>query len=188
MLSPPSVTQWAAIQLLAIDVDGTLTDGSLTFDENGSLSQTFHVRDGFAMVAARRAGIQIAWISGRASQVAQHRFAELKLHHCYLACPDKAEVLRRLQATHGWTTEQCCFIGDDLPDLQGFAACGLNVAVGDAVPEVKERAHYVTAAVGGRGAVREVIELLLKSRGEWEPLVREMAEAETAAPRENLQR
>ena len=188
MFSPPTKAQWAAIELLAIDVDGTLTDGSLTFDENGALSQTFHVRDGFAMVAARQAGLKIAWISGRSSRVAQHRFAELKLHFCHFACSDKSVVLRKLQEQHGWSVGQCCFVGDDLPDLQGFAVCGLNVAVGDAVPEVKERAHYITAATGGRGAVREVIELILKSRGDWEPLVSEMETTDPCAIRENLQR
>jgi 3-deoxy-D-manno-octulosonate 8-phosphate phosphatase KdsC-like HAD superfamily phosphatase len=81
--------QWASIKLLALDVDGVLTDGGLTFDENGSLLQTFNVRDGFALVAARRAGLKIAWISGRASRVAEHRFKELDLHHCILACADK---------------------------------------------------------------------------------------------------
>jgi hypothetical protein len=88
--------QWASIKLLALDVDGVLTDGGLTFDENGSLLQTFNVRDGFALVAARRAGLKIAWISGRASRVAEHRFKELDLHHCILACDDKAVAMREL--------------------------------------------------------------------------------------------
>src|SRR5688500_19825392 len=82
--------RWADIKLLACDVDGVLTDGSLTFDESGSLLQTFFVRDGFGLVAARRAGLIIAWISGRESAVAQKRFEELNLNHCVLGCDDKA--------------------------------------------------------------------------------------------------
>jgi 3-deoxy-D-manno-octulosonate 8-phosphate phosphatase (KDO 8-P phosphatase) len=132
--SAPGVArvQWASIKLLALDVDGVLTDGGLTFDENGSLLQTFNVRDGFALVAARRAGLKIAWISGRASRVAEHRFKELDLHHCILACDDKAVAMRELQHQYGFWPEHCCFVGDDLPDLPGFAQCGIRVAVADA--------------------------------------------------------
>src|SRR5688572_18102298 len=90
--------RWAAIKLLAIDVDGVLTDGSLTFDKEGNLYQTFHVRDGFALVAARRAGLKIAWVSGRQSAPAQQRFDELGLDFCLLSCGDKFAALRGLQA------------------------------------------------------------------------------------------
>ena len=181
--------RWARIKLVALDVDGTLTDGSLTFDENGALLQTFHVRDGFAMVAARRAGIVVAWISGRASKVAQKRFDELKLHHCELACADKAAAMRDLQKQHNLTPQECCFVGDDLPDLPAFAVCGLNVAVADAVPEVSERADYITRADGGRGAVRETIEQILAAQGHWETLLDTFTNIEVArASSDNLQR
>ena len=181
--------QWASIKLLALDVDGVLTDGGLTFDENGSLLQTFNVRDGFALVAARRAGLKIAWISGRASRVAEHRFKELDLHHCILACADKAAAMRELQHQYGFWPEHCCFVGDDLPDLPAFAQCGIRVAVADAVTEVLQRADYVTQAGGGRGAVREVIELILDAQGHWNELMSRFTQSDEASQSiENLQR
>jgi 3-deoxy-D-manno-octulosonate 8-phosphate phosphatase (KDO 8-P phosphatase) len=179
--------RWAKIKLLALDVDGVLTDGSLCFDESGSLLQTFHVRDGFALVAARREGLIIAWISGRASAVAEKRFAELQLHHCILACRDKAAAMRDLQAQHNLSPEECCFVGDDLPDLPAFSRCDIRVAVNDAVPEVRSRANYLTQERGGRGAVREVVELILDAQGKWQPLVEQFARTDTPQP-ENLQR
>lgn len=163
--------RWAAIKLLAIDVDGVLTDGGLTFDEEGRLLQTFHVRDGFALVAAKRAGLKIAWVSGRQSAPAKQRFDELGLDFCLLKCADKFAALRELQAHLDILPGECCFIGDDLPDLPAFAACGVDVAVADAVSEVIERADYVTKTSGGRGAVREVIELILRANGQWPKIV-----------------
>ncbi|RYG70073.1 hypothetical protein EON80_08580 [bacterium] len=180
-------TRWAGIQLLCCDVDGVLTDGSLSFDENGSLIQTFYVRDGFALVAARRAGIKVAWISGRPSKVAQHRFEELGLHHCLLACDDKAAAILELQAEHGLSPDQCCFIGDDIPDLSAFTVCGLRVAVADAEPVLASRADYITKAKGGRGAVREIIDLMLEARGQWDPMI-DLFENPDKNPPENLQK
>ncbi len=166
---PPA--RWAGIQLLACDVDGVLTDGSLTFDSNGDLLQTFYVRDGFGLVAAKRAGIKIAWVSGRPSKVAQHRFDELGLDYCLLACDDKATALSELQAKLNIGPEACCFIGDDVPDLAAFTVCGLKVAVADAEPVVVSRADYITRARGGRGAVREIIDLMLSARGYWDMML-----------------
>jgi 3-deoxy-D-manno-octulosonate 8-phosphate phosphatase (KDO 8-P phosphatase) len=191
MTSPNTLDQsrFARIKLVALDVDGTLTDGSLTFDENGALLQTFHVRDGFAMVAARRAGIIIAWISGRASLVAEKRFAELGLHHCQLACADKAQAMRDLQAQYNLTPEECCFVGDDLPDLPAFSQCGLRVAVADSVQEILDAANYVTKAGGGRGAAREIIEHILAAQGHWETLLEKFTNVEVAQGSiENLQK
>ncbi len=186
------VARWAAIKLLAIDVDGVLTDGGLTFDGEGRLSQTFHVRDGFALVAAKRAGLKIAWISGRDSEPARRRFDELGLDFCLLKCADKFAALRDLQAQLNIMPGECCFIGDDLPDLPAFAACGVDVAVRDAVADVIERCDYVTNAYGGRGAVREVIELILRAQGQWEKILAQFTHDDfdsfnDAAP-ENYQR
>jgi 3-deoxy-D-manno-octulosonate 8-phosphate phosphatase (KDO 8-P phosphatase) len=183
------VERWARVKLLALDVDGVLTDGGLTFDASGALYQTFHVRDGFGLVAAKRAGLIIAWISGRASAVAQQRFDELDLHHCILACADKASALRGLQRQYGFTAEQCCFVGDDYPDLPAYAVSGLKVAVADAEPQVIARADYVTKAAGGRGAVREVIEKILDAQGQWTTLLESFTRVEEAeSSMENLQR
>ena len=179
--------RWAGIQLLACDVDGVLTDGSLSFDEQGRLIQTFYVRDGFGLVAARRAGIKVAWVSGRPSKVAQKRFDELGLDFCLLACQDKARALRELQAQLQIEPAACCFIGDDVPDLSAFGVCGLNVAVADAEPIVVARADYVTRARGGRGAVREIIDLMLTARGYWDTMIDQFERPETPDP-ENLQK
>lgn len=179
--------RWAGIQLLACDVDGVLTDGSLTFDENGQLLQTFYVRDGFALVAARRAGIKIAWVSGRPSKVAQKRFEELGLDYCLLACEDKAAALLDLQSKLNISPDACCFIGDDIPDLSAYAVCGLRVAVADAEPVVISRADYITRARGGRGAVREIIDLMLSARGYWDLMLDMFEHADQPAP-ENMQK
>ncbi|MBW3637669.1 MAG: HAD hydrolase family protein [Armatimonadetes bacterium] len=179
--------RWGAIQLLCCDVDGVLTDGSLAFDENGSLIQTFYVRDGFGLVAARRAGIKIAWISGRPSKVAQKRFEELGLDHCLLACDDKAAAILDLQSQYGFSPDQCCFIGDDIPDLSAFTVCGLRVAVADAEPVLISRADYITRARGGRGAVREIIDLMLSARGYWDLMLDMFENSDQAAP-DNLQK
>jgi len=189
LASNAETERWAKIKLLALDVDGVLTDGSLTFDENGRLLQTFNVRDGFGLVAARRTGLIVAWISGRASAVAQKRFEELDLHHCILACADKAAAMRELQNQYGFAPDECCFVGDDLPDLPGFAASGLKIAVADAMSEVIGRADWVTQAAGGRGAVREVIEKILDAQGKWPALLDSFTRADAAlGSMENLQR
>ena len=162
--------RWAAIKLLCCDVDGVLTDGSLCFDESGRLLQTFFVRDGFGLVAARRAGLLIAWVSGRASEVAQKRFEELGLSPslCLLDCDDKAAAISKLQKKYELEPNQCCFIGDDIPDLAAYSVCGLKVAVADAVGVLASRADYITRARGGRGAVREVIDHILQAQGYWD--------------------
>lgn len=185
-------SRWAEIKLLAIDVDGVLTDGGLTFDDDGRLYQTFYVRDGFALKAAQRAGLKIAWVSGRKSSAVEKRAAELETDFCVLGCGDKFAALRDLQTQLGIMPGECCFIGDDLPDLPAFAACGLNIAVADAVAEVKKHADDITTAPGGRGAVREVIEHILRAQGRWEKLVekftRDEFDSDDHVAPENLQR
>lgn len=189
MAAQDKAARWAKIKLICLDVDGVLTDGGLTFDEDGRLLQTFNVRDGFGLVAARRSGLSVAWISGRPSKVAERRFKELDLQHCILACADKAAAIRGLQRQHNIRPEECCFVGDDLPDLPAFTVVGLKIAVADAVTEVKERADYVTEANGGRGAVREVVEIILAAQGKWMALLDQFTQIdETEKAVENLQR
>lgn len=164
---------WQDVELLALDVDGVLTDGGLTFDGDGALYQRFHVRDGFGLVSARKAGLIVAWISGRESAVARKRFAELKLDpaYCILACPDKAAALREIQRAHHLKPHQCCFVGDDIPDLSAFSVCGVKVAVADASPDLKQHANYITQQKGGHGAVREVVEHIMKAKGQWQHVI-----------------
>ena len=170
---PQSTVNWRDVELLALDVDGVLTDGGLTFDDDGGLYQRFHVRDGFALVSARKKGLIVAWISGRESAVARKRFAELKLDptYCILNCPDKAAALRDIQQKNNLKPHQCCFVGDDIPDLSAFSVCGVKVAVRDGAAELKAIASYITYAKGGHGAVREVIENILKAKGQWQDVV-----------------
>lgn len=174
-----SPERWAAIKLFCTDVDGCLTDGSLAFDEEGQLIQTFFVRDGFGLVAGRRAGLHIAWVSGRASKVAQKRFAELGLSPelCLLDCDDKAAAIKKLQEKFGLTENECCFIGDDIPDLAAYSVCGLKIAVADAIPELIQRADYVTEACGGRGAVREVLDHILNAQGYYDKMLEMYSQA-----------
>ncbi|MEO6907184.1 MAG: HAD hydrolase family protein [Abditibacteriaceae bacterium] len=170
---PQSTVNWRDVELLALDVDGVLTDGGLTFDDDGGLYQRFHVRDGFALVSARKKGLIVAWISGRESAVARKRFAELKLDpaYCILNCPDKAAALREIQQKNNLKPHQCCFVGDDIPDLAAYSVCGVKVAVRDGAAELKKLATYITYANGGHGAVREVIEHILKAKGQWADVV-----------------
>ncbi len=162
--------RWQNVKLLCCDVDGVLTEGGLCFDEEGRLLQTFFVRDGFGLVAARQAGLLVAWISGRASKVAEKRFLALGLDPdlCILDCDDKAAAILDLQKRYNVTINETCFIGDDIPDLAAFSVCGLKVAVADASDILAQRADVITENWGGRGAVREVIDVILQAQGYWE--------------------
>lgn len=175
------VERWANVKLLCCDVDGVLTDGSLCFDEDGRLLQTFFVRDGFGLVAARRAGVLVAWVSGRASKVAEKRFAELGLNPelCILDCDDKSAAITKLQKRWNVTQGQTCFIGDDIPDLAAYSVCGVKVAVADAAGVLQMRADYTTRARGGRGAVREVIDHILQAQGYWDLMLDMFANAQS---------
>jgi 3-deoxy-D-manno-octulosonate 8-phosphate phosphatase (KDO 8-P phosphatase) len=163
-----------AIELLVIDVDGVLTDGGIMYTDQGVELKQFHVRDGSGLVLWQRLGKQAAIISGRSSPTVAKRAAELKIGPVYQGSPEKLPAYRELLATGNWKPEQACCIGDDVPDLVLLANCGLAVAVADACPQVKAEAHYVTRAAGGRGAVREVIELILGCQGEWTRVVEQI--------------
>lgn len=179
----PTAARWANVKLLCCDVDGVLTDGSLSFDEDGRQLQTFFVRDGFGLVAARRAGVLVAWVSGRASEVARRRFVGLGLNPelCILDCDDKAQAILKIQKKFDIAPEQTCFIGDDIPDLAAYSVCGLKVAVADAAPVLAARADYVTRARGGRGAVREIIDKMLQAQGYWDLMLDMFANADTGS-------
>ncbi|AEB09923.1 KdsC family phosphatase [Desulfobacca acetoxidans] len=160
----------ALIKLLALDVDGVLTDGSIIYTDAGEEIKCFHVRDGHGIRLVQQAGIEVALITGRTSAAVAHRARNLHIAQVYQGIRDKVGVLTSLQATLGITPEETAVVGDDLVDLALMRQAGLAVAVADAANEVKERAHWVTSLPGGRGAVREVCETLLKARGIWEDL------------------
>jgi len=150
-------------------VDGVLTDGVLIYSASGEEIKRFHVRDGLAIQAARRAGVEIAVISGRASAAVTRRMSELGVVEVHQGVADKESLLRGLLARLGVKATETAVMGDDLPDLPLMRIAGLAMAPADAVPEVRRAAGWVSRWIGGQGAVREAIELLLRSRKSWPP-------------------
>lgn len=161
----------SAIELLLLDVDGVLTDGSIVYADNGVEVKSFHVRDGSGLKLWHMAGKRSAIISGRKSSVVEIRASELGIGKVIQGAADKRAALAEMLAHADVRAEQVAFIGDDLPDLPLLRWCGLAVAVADACVEVRAAAQYVTRAPGGRGAVREVIELILRCQGRWQQVV-----------------
>ena len=153
-----------AIRLLVLDVDGVLTDGRLYYGTRGEALKVFDVRDGFGLVALRRAGVEIAVISGRRSPAVAVRCRELKVRHVHQGVTDKLAVFERLRARLKLAPEACACVGDDIPDVPLMNAVALAFAVADAHPAVRRAAAVVTRQGGGRGAVREVCDLLLARR------------------------
>lgn len=171
-----------AIRLLVVDVDGVLTAGGIEYADGGEESKVFHVRDGAGLKLWRQAGKRAALITGRSTAVVARRARELGIDPALQGASDKEPAYRELLRSGPWSDEQVCYVGDDVPDVPLLARCGLAVAVADACAEAKARAHYVTAAPGGRGAVREVIELVLRCQGAWqEALARPGVAANAAA-------
>jgi len=170
MARPRSLTDRARrIRLLVLDVDGVLTDGGLFYGAAGEEGKRFDVHDGLAMVAARRSGLAIAVISGRASPAVAQRMKELGVAEVHQGVDDKAAVLSALLARQGLSRAEVAVMGDDLPDLPALAQAGLALAPANAVTEVKRAAHWVARHGGGGGAVREAIELILRARKSWPP-------------------
>jgi 3-deoxy-D-manno-octulosonate 8-phosphate phosphatase (KDO 8-P phosphatase) len=168
--TPRSAPERASqIRLLILDVDGVLTDGVLLYGASGEETKRFHVRDGLAIQAARRAGLEIAVVSGRASAAVTRRMSELGVVEVHQGVADKESLLRGLLARLGVKAAETAVMGDDLLDLPLMRIAGLAMAPSDAVPEVRRGADWVARAAGGHGAVREAVELLLRSRKAWPP-------------------
>ncbi|MBP3957055.1 HAD-IIIA family hydrolase [Gemmata sp. G18] len=157
----------AAIELLLLDVDGVLTDGRVVYADDGRELKFFHVRDGSGLKLWRAAGKRAAIVSGRDSRAVERRAAELGIHPVLQGRENKLRAFEDVLAQTGLNPEQVCAIGDDLPDVPVLRRCGLAAAVADACPEARAAAHYVTAVPGGHGAVRELIEWLLRAQGRW---------------------
>jgi 3-deoxy-D-manno-octulosonate 8-phosphate phosphatase (KDO 8-P phosphatase) len=163
-----SPDRFARIELLLLDVDGVLTDGSVVFTDAGQEIKAFHVRDGSGIKYWRRSGKRVAILSGRTSPVVTRRAAELGIDLVVQGADNKLLALARMLSDAGLRPDQVCAVGDDLPDLPVLTHCGLAVAVADAVPELKESADLVTTLPGGRGAAREAIEWLMRGQGTWD--------------------
>jgi len=161
------------IRLVAFDVDGVLTDGAILLGPSGEEWKAFNVKDGLAIARAVRAGLEIAFISGRNSAAVTKRAQELGAKHCIQNCNDKKAELTRLTRKLKLQRDHVAYVGDDLNDLPAFDASGLCIAVADAAPELKGAADFVTKKQGGRGATREVLEMILKARGSWETNAKE---------------
>jgi 3-deoxy-D-manno-octulosonate 8-phosphate phosphatase (KDO 8-P phosphatase) len=160
-----------AIELLVLDVDGVLTDGSIIYADNDVELKAFHVRDGSGLKLWEAAGKQTALITGRTSRLVALRAAEVGIGHVFQGAAEKQAAYRQVLQATGREPAQVCCVGDDVPDLPLLRRCGLAVAVADACPDLRSAAHYVTQAPGGRGAVREVVELILRCQGPWQRLI-----------------
>src|SRR3954471_2812814 len=161
----------APIELLLVDVDGVLTDGVIAIDDRGVETKQCPVRDGSAFAFWRSLGKRAEILSGRWAPVVNRRAAELGIAPVIQGVSQKGGAFRTLIADLGVEARQVCFVGDDVADLPVLGAVGLAACPADAAPEVRLGAHLVTRADGGRGAVREVVETILKSQGSWEGLV-----------------
>ncbi len=159
------------IEVLVLDVDGVLTDGRIVYTDRGEEIKAFHVRDGSGLKVWTSLGKQAGIITGRRSTIVQRRAEELGIHAVVQGTDDKAAALRQMLVSLGKAPEQACVVGDDIVDVPMLRAVGLAVAVADACWEAKEDADYVTQAPGGGGAVREVVELILRAQGSWQTIV-----------------
>lgn len=160
------------IQLILCDVDGVLTDGRLSFDNQGIETKSFHVRDGMGIKLWQQAGGRFGLLTARSSHIVKVRAAELGVDLIRQGFSDKPPVARQIMQELDLTPEQVCYVGDDLTDLQLIRDVGLGVAVADAATEVREAADYVTKTTGGHGAVRELIETILKTQNRWAEVIR----------------
>ena len=171
-ISPALKKRAAQITLLLMDVDGTMTDGGVTLlsqpDGSALEIKTFDAHDGQGLTLARTAGLRTGCITGRESAALLRRANEMKMEFIYMKQALKMPAYEEILAKAGVTDSAVAYVGDDLPDIPLLRRVGLAIAVGDAVPEVKKAAHYATKALAGRGAIREAVELILKSKGIWE--------------------
>ncbi len=161
------------IKLLLMDCDGVLTDGRLWLLEHGDEHKSFNTHDGLGLSLLHRAGLKSGILSGRFSQGVTRRAQELGIEFVHQGDPEKMEAFRQVLRQAGVDENEVAFVGDDLTDIPIMQRAELAVAVADAVAETRSVAHYVTQAKGGHGAVREVVEMILKSQGHWNDLVEE---------------
>lgn len=169
---PDVLARAAKVRLLLCDVDGILTDGTVSLGPGGE-AKRFHVRDGLGIALWRRAGFKVGWVSARPSPATTLRAEELQVDFLLQQKDAKTKVIEALLKKGGFTWEETAYLGDDLVDLGPLRRAGLAATVPDALPEAIRLAHYVTRHAGGHGAVREVIELLLRAHGKWDVIVAE---------------
>ncbi len=160
------------IKLIMLDVDGVLTDGRVIFSSTGEELKCFNAQDGCAILLARRAGIKVVFVTGRNSSIVERRAREHNVTEVFQNISNKAEIFNRLLEKYQLHPEEVAFLGDDLVDIAVMKKSGLAVAVAGAVPEVKEVSHYITKREGGKGAVREIVDLIIKSQDKWQEVTK----------------
>ena len=168
-----TTTDFEKIKLILSDVDGVLTDGGISFDNNGVESKQFHIKDGLGIKMWQRAGFRFGILTARTSHIVKIRSAELGIDIVRQGFESKLPTAETLAQSMNLSLEEVCYIGDDLTDLPVIRAVGLGVAVADAVSELLSAADLVTQKAGGKGAVRELIEQILRSTGRWDDLVQQ---------------
>jgi 3-deoxy-D-manno-octulosonate 8-phosphate phosphatase (KDO 8-P phosphatase) len=164
-------TNLADIEMLVMDVDGVLTNGTIIINGDGTESKSFNTLDGHGIRMWQRTGLKVALISGRASEPTKLRAEQLQIEYVFQDCHNKLPVFKDLLEQVGLTPDKVAYIGDDLTDLPVIRYTGFGIAVANAMPEVKQYADYVTTCSGGSGAVREVIEYILKKSNRWQQLM-----------------
>ncbi len=155
------------IKMIIMDVDGTLTDGTLSVLPDGEEVKSYHVRDGLGILLAHLVGFKTAIITGKTSRALEKRAERLGIDELHQGILDKKRVLEDILARHGLQPEETAYIGDDLGDLEAIRAVGLAAAVADAHPEIKKHCHFISHHNGGKGAVRELIEFILGAQDKW---------------------
>jgi len=163
--SAPTRSAWGRISLLALDVDGVLTDGTVAINSDGTETKRFSIIDGLGLILLRSAGVEVAWISGRRSETTILRAAELRIPNVIQGRHDKLEALTELAGALGFELGECAYMGDDFIDAPAIAACGIGISVPTALPAALAAARYVTKRQAGYGAVREICDLILDARG-----------------------
>ena len=167
-VSEKIVEQAGQVRMVLLDVDGVLTDGSIYIGPGGAESRSFHSRDGMGIRLGQKGGLSFGIISGRSCEAVARRSSELDITEVHQGIRDKVRCFEEILARVEMSEKDVCFIGDDLVDIPLMRRVGLAAAPGDAAPEAREVAHYVTVSDGGRGVVREVVDLLLRASGRWE--------------------
>ena len=175
MTVPPDLLpRLRAVKLFLCDVDGVLTDSSVHMG-GGTETKRFNIRDGLGLRLLQQSGIKVGWVSARPSSATTQRAEDLKVDFLHQSPAPKVEAIADLLAKNGFTWADVSYMGDDLVDLGALKRAGFAAVPSDAIAEAKAIAHFVTSAAGGHGSVREVVDLILRAQGRWEPLLAKFA-------------
>ena len=171
MISPEIKDRIKKIKFVIMDIDGILTDGRIIYDNKGNELKFFDVQDGFGIVLLKRIGVESAIMTAKKSKVVSRRAKDFGVKYLYQDCFDKLKAFQEILGKINLSPEEICFIGDDLIDIPVLKRVGFAVSVPNAVDEAKEAAHYITKREGGRGAVREICDLIIKTQDRWQNII-----------------